>query len=67
MAKDKPNEMDDLALRDDLEMSDTGANSGDELDNRMEDQDRMDIIERVLKSNAKKAGKLPKSLKGSGA
>lgn len=45
---------DDLALRDDLESSYTGANSGDELGDAQEDEDRHDIVSRIMKSRAKK-------------
>ena len=67
MAKDLPNEFDDLALRDDLESSDTGANSGDELSDDQEDMDRRDIVSRIMRSRAKRAGSLPKTYNGSGA
>jgi hypothetical protein len=52
----KPNEFDDLVLRDDdLEGADyTGANSGDELGNARLDHDDSDIVARVMKSRAKK-------------
>lgn len=49
-----PNEFDDLHLRDDLESSYTGANSGDELGNAREDKDREDIISRIMRSRALK-------------
>jgi hypothetical protein len=55
----KGNEFDDLALRDDLESSYTGANSGDELGNDLEDEDRKDIVARILRSRAKR-DKLPR-------
>jgi len=58
MADGKPNEFDDLALRDGLESSYTGANSGDELGNEQLDHDEHDIIERIMKSRSKK-DKLP--------
>ena len=51
---DMPNEFDDLHLRDDLEFSETGANSGDELGNDREDHDRKDIVARIMRSRAKK-------------
>lgn len=54
MAKDDPNEFDDLALRDDLESSYTGADSGDELGNRRESDDEADIISRVMRSRGKR-------------
>lgn len=54
MADSKPNNFDDLSLRDDLESSYTGANSGDELDNEQEDHDRADIVSRIMRSRAKK-------------
>lgn len=50
----EPNEFDDLALRDDLESSYTGANSGDELGNDQEDEDRRDIVSRIMRSRAKR-------------
>jgi hypothetical protein len=53
-----PNEFDDLVLRDDLESSYTGANSGDEIGNTQEDDDRDDIVSRIMKSLNKK-DKLP--------
>lgn len=54
MAKWKPNEFDDLALRDDLEFDSTGANEGDELGDEVEDHDRHDIVERIMKSRSKR-------------
>jgi hypothetical protein len=54
MAKADGNEFDDLALRDDLEFDSTGANSGDELGDEQEDDDRHDIVSRIMKSRAKK-------------
>jgi hypothetical protein len=51
---DMPNEFDDLHLRDDLESSYTGSNSGDELGNDQEDEDRNDIVSRIMRSRAKK-------------
>jgi len=51
----RPNEFDDLVLRDGLE-SDYGDddNSGDELGNEREDHDREDIVARIMRSRAKK-------------
>lgn len=54
MADGRDNNFDDLALRDDLEFAYTGANSGDELGNEQEDQDRHDIVARIMRSRAKK-------------
>lgn len=54
MAKSDGNEFDDLALRDDLESSYTGENSGDEMGDSVESDDRKDIISRILKSRSKK-------------
>ncbi len=48
------NEFDDLVKRDDLESSYTGADSGDEIGDKQEDDDRKDIVSRVMKSRAKK-------------
>lgn len=51
-----PAEYDDLVLRnDDMEDADyTGANSGDEIGNKGEDERRKDIISRIMASRAKK-------------
>lgn len=49
-----PNEFDDLSLRDDLEQHYTGANSGDEIGDEQEDEDRRDIVSRAMRSMAKK-------------
>lgn len=54
MADGRPNNFDDLALRDDLEFSYTGDNSGDHLGNEQEDEDRHDIIARIMASRSKK-------------
>jgi hypothetical protein len=48
------NEFDDLVLRDDLEQSYTGENSGDELGNAQEDEDRRDLVSQIMRSLAKK-------------
>lgn len=61
MADGKPNNFDDLALRDD-DMEDaeyTGANSGDELGNAKEDHDRSDMVSRIMASRRLK-DRLPK-------
>lgn len=49
-----PNQYDDLVLRDDLEQHYTGANSGDEIGDAQEDEDRRDIVSMVMKSRRKK-------------
>lgn len=54
MADGAPNNFDDLALRDDLESSYDGDNAGDHLGNEQEDEDRHDIVKRIMKSQAKK-------------
>lgn len=54
MAKWDGNELDDLALRDDLEANATGANEGDELGDSAEEHDRHDIVSRIMKSRMKK-------------
>jgi hypothetical protein len=54
MAKDKMNEFDDLALRDDLEFKETAASSGDEDGDAAEDHDRNDIVSRIMRSRAKR-------------
>jgi hypothetical protein len=43
------NEFDDLVLDDGLEEDYTDANSGDELDDKQEDEDRHDIISKIMK------------------
>jgi hypothetical protein len=55
LADSRPNEFDDLVLRDGLS-SDFGDddNSGDELGNEQEEKDRHDIVARVMRSRAKK-------------
>jgi hypothetical protein len=50
LADFSPNEFDDLVLDDDLESSYTGANSGDEIGNAQEDEDRRDIVSRIMRS-----------------
>lgn len=55
-----PNEFDDLVLRDDLESTyGDDDNAGDALGNDQEDEDRADIIARIMRSRAKK-DKLPR-------
>ena len=54
MADSDPNEFDDLALEDDLEFHETGANSGDELGNARTDEDEHDVVAKVMRSRAKK-------------
>lgn len=49
-----PAQYDDLVLDDDLEQHDTGANSGDGLDDAQENHDRNDIVARIMKSRAKR-------------
>ena len=50
----KDNQFDDLVLRDDLESSYTGANSGDEIGDDQEDMDRRDMVSMIMKSRRKK-------------
>lgn len=54
MADGKPNNFDDLALRDDLEFSYDGKNSGDHLGNEQLDEDDSDMIAKIMRSRAKK-------------
>lgn len=54
-----PNEFDDLALRDDLESSYTGANSGDELGNEGEDERRADMVMRAMLKRKKQHNPRP--------
>lgn len=44
------NQFDDLVKDDDLEEHYTGANSGDEIGDHQEDEDRRDIVSRIMKS-----------------
>jgi hypothetical protein len=46
---------------DDLEQHYTGENSGDELGNAQEDEDRRDIVSRIMKSRRLK-DRLPRPL-----
>lgn len=52
-------EYDVLPEMEDTEADETGANSGDELDDEQEDDDRKDIVSRIMKSRAKK-DKMPR-------
>lgn len=54
MADGKPNNFDDLSLRDDLDFSYDGANSGDELGNEQHDKEDHDVVARIMRSRAKK-------------
>ncbi len=54
MADSSPNNFDDLALRDDLESGNSGASDGDFLGNKQEDEDRGDIIARIMKQRSMK-------------
>lgn len=54
MVDEEPAEYDDLVKDDDLEFHETGKNSGDELGNEQEDEDRGDIVSRIMKSRKKK-------------
>jgi hypothetical protein len=60
---DMPNEFDDLHLRDDLESSyGEGDNSGDDLGNDQEDEDRADLVDRIMLKNFKQ--KIPRGYPG---
>jgi hypothetical protein len=50
----EPNEFDEMSKDDDLEHHYTGANSGDEIGDDQEDEDRHDIVSRIMKSRHKK-------------
>lgn len=55
VADEMPNQYDDLVLRDDLESTyGDDDNSGDALGNAQEDEDRRDIVSRIMKSRRKK-------------
>lgn len=59
MADEEPTEFDDLVKDDDLDFHYDGANSGDELGDEAEDMNRRDIVERIMRSRAKK-DKMPR-------
>lgn len=63
MADGRPNNFDDLALRDDLEFNYTADNSGDELSDKQEDHDRADMVARILKQKRMKPRGMPGSEK----
>lgn len=54
LADFSPNEFDVLELEDGLKDHDTAANSGDELGDAQEDEDREDMISRIMKSRRMK-------------
>lgn len=56
----KPNQFDDLVLRDDLEdHHNTGADDGDFIGDEREDHDRHDIVEHIMNSVKKKKERMP--------
>lgn len=59
LADFKDAQYDDLPKDDDLEFSETGANSGDEIGDEQEDEDRKDIVDKIMKSRSKK-DKMPR-------
>jgi hypothetical protein len=59
LADGKPNEFDDLALDDHMESKSDGANNGDSLGDHQEDEDRKDIVSRIMRSQKLK-DRLPK-------
>lgn len=48
------NDFDVLPEMEDTEADETGANSGDEMGDKQEDEDRHDIVGRIMKSRSKK-------------
>lgn len=58
-ADEMPAQFDDLVLDDDLSFSETGANSGDELGDAREDEDRRDIVAQVMKKRNKQHNPRP--------
>lgn len=58
-ADEEPAQYDELAKDDDIEFHYTGANSGDELGDEEEDEDRHDIVSRIMKQRKMK-GKMPR-------
>lgn len=59
IADEEDADYDVLATDDDLEMHETGANSGDEDGDAAEDEDRKDIVSKIMKSRKKK-DKMPR-------
>lgn len=58
-----PNEFDDLHLRDNLESSyGEDDNAGDDLDNKQEDKDRADLVDRIMLRSFKQ--KIPRGYPG---
>lgn len=53
------NDFDVLPKEDDLEEHYTGKNSGDEIGDEAEDEDRRDMVSQIMKSRAKK-GRMPR-------
>ncbi len=60
MADGKPNEFDDLVLDDHLESHNSGAADGDALGNHQEDEDRHDIVARVMRQRSMKKNHNPR-------
>jgi hypothetical protein len=59
-AGEKPNQFDDLVLRDDLESTyGEDDNAGDDIGNKQEDHDREDMVARIMRSRSKSSGKPP--------
>lgn len=54
------NDFDDLAMHDHLEDHYTGADSGDELGDHEEDEDRRDVVSQIMRSRRKKMGHNPR-------
>ena len=54
LADFKPNEFDDLALRDGLESDNSGDADGDFLGDTREDEDRHDIVAQIMRSRSKR-------------
>lgn len=59
MADSLPNEFDDLALDDSLESTNSGAADGDFLGDSQEDQDRSDIVARIMKKRMRQHNPVP--------
>ena len=53
LVDEKPNEFDDLALRDDLDFSYTDENSGDEDGSKL-NQESGDMVDKIMKKRSKK-------------
>jgi hypothetical protein len=60
LADSAPDNFDDLSLRDDLEFSYDGANSGDERGNEQQDEDRSEAVQRIMRQRKMSSNRNPR-------